>query len=307
MVSQKVALERAVRGRAIAAIVVAMVCGFGAPAAQAGPREECAETGATMPCLDAKLKEANKKLNGTLKAAQERLEQLQAGGRRPMMGAFVDSQRKFNAYRDAQCSWQSVRAEPGENTAEYVRECQLIETLAREAKLAAFASGEEQEEAVEAAPAAPEAAAEESSPAPAEIPAPVVVESPPPQSAPSAGPQAAAGGAGSEWRLLTWVVGGQQKELLQDSTILIAFDPSGKVTGFTSVNRFTGTYSFDADGRLKWPRAGFAVTRKAGPPPLMAQERAFLESLRRTSRYKVEDQQLILESANSSVVLAFTR
>ena len=306
MVSRKVALEGAVMSRAIAAIVVAVVCGFVAPAVHAGPREECAETGATMPCLDAKLKEANRKLNGTLKAAQERLEQLQAGGRRPMMGAFVDSQRKFNAYRDAQCSWQSVRAEPGENTAEYVRECQLIETLAREAKLAAFASGEEQEEAVEAAPAEPDAAAEEP-PAPAEIPAPVVVDPPQPQSAASAGPQAAAGGAGSEWRLLTWVVGGQRKELLQDSTILIAFDPSGKVTGFTSVNRFTGTYSFDADGRLKWPRAGFAVTRKAGPPPLMAQERTFLESLRRTSRYKVEDQQLILESANSSVVLAFTR
>lgn len=307
MVSEKAALEGAGMNKAIAGIVLAAVCGFGALAAQAGPREECAATGATMPCLDAKLKEANKKLNGTLKAAQERLEQLQARGGRPMMGAFVDSQRKFNAYRDAQCSWQGVRAAPIENTAEYVRECQLVATLAREEELAAFAGGTDHEAAAVAAPPVPEAAAVEPPPAAAEIPAPVAVDPAPPQPVAPAAPQAAAGSGGSEWRLLSWVVGGQQKQLLQDSTILIAFDPSGKVAGFTSVNRFTGTYSFDADGRLKWPPAGFAVTRMAGPPALMAQERAFLESLRRTSRYKVEDQQLILESTNSSVVLAFTR
>jgi heat shock protein HslJ/uncharacterized protein YecT (DUF1311 family) len=298
--------------KGFAGFVLAAVCMAGALAVQAGPREECAATGATMPCLDARLKEANKKLNVTLKAAQERLEQLQAKGRRPMMGAFVDSQRKFNAYRDAQCSWQGVRAAPAENTAEYVRECQLVETLAREVQLAAFASGEEQEPIVvvptpEAAAAVPEIADVQPAPPVADIPAPVTVDPAPPQASPPSSSQGATGGRGAEWRLLTWVVGGQQKPLLQDSTILIAFDPSGKVAGYTSVNRFTGTYSFDAEGRLKWPPAGFAVTRMAGPPALMAQERAFLESLRRTSRYKVEDQQLILESANSSVVLAFTR
>lgn len=263
-----------------------------------------------MPCLDARLKEANKKLNVTLKAAQERLEQIQARGGRPMMGAFVDSQRKFNAYRDAQCSWQGVRAAPTESTAEYVRECQLVATLAREEELAAFAGGEEHEAVVvaaapEAAVAMPDAAAQPPSAA-IDAPSPVTADPPRPP-ATSAAPQGATGGKGAEWRLLTWVVGGQQKTLLQDSTILISFDPSGKVAGFTSVNRFSGTYSFDADGHLKWPPSGFAVTRMAGPPALMAQERSFLESLRRTSRYKVEDQQLILESANSSIVLAFTR
>jgi heat shock protein HslJ/uncharacterized protein YecT (DUF1311 family) len=304
-----------VMGKACLGVLLAVVCGAGALPADAGPREECAATGATLPCLDAKLKEANKKLNTTLKAAQERLEQIQARGGRPMMGAFVDSQRKFNAYRDAQCSWQGVRAAPSENTAEYVRECQLTETLVREEQLAAFASGGGQEAAAAAAPAEEPAppvpavadVASVQPPAPAQIPAPVAVDPVPPQAAtppPSAGSTAS---RGVEWRLLTWVVGGQQKTLLQDSAISIAFDPSGKIAGNASINRFTGTYSFDADGRLKWPPAGFAMTRMAGPPALMAQERAFLESLRRTSRYKVEDQQLVLESANSSVVLAFTR
>lgn len=304
MVFKKAALKKAIGG-----VVLAAVCALGSPAVHAGPREECAATGATMPCLDAKLKDANKKLNVTLKAAQERLEQIQARGGRPMLGAFVDSQRKFNAYRDAQCSWQGVRAAPTENTAEYVRECQLVATLVREEDLAAFAGNEEHEAvAVVAVPSAPEVAAVQPPPAAADIPAPVTVDPAPPQAAaPVPPPQGSAGSRGVEWRLLTWVVGGQQKQLLQDSTISIAFDPSGKIAGNATVNRFTGTYSFDADGRLKWPPSGFSMTRMAGPPALMAQERAFLESLRRTSRYKVEDQQLILESANSSVVLAFTR
>ena len=298
--------------KALAGFILAVACLPGVLPAYAGPREECMAAGATMPCLDAWLKEANKKLNGTLKAAQERLEQMQAKGGRPMMGAFVDSQRKFNAYRDAQCSWQGVRAAPGENTAEYVRECQLVETLAREVQLAAFASGAEDEPVVvvatpEAAPAVAEVAAAQSAPPAADSPSPAAVDPAPPQASPPASAQDSQGSRNTEWRLLSWVVGGQQKPLLHDSTILIAFDPSGKVAGFTSVNRFNGTYSFDADGRLKWPPAGFTVSRLAGPPALLAQERAFLESLRRTSRYKVEDQQLILESANSSVVLAFTR
>ncbi len=288
-----------------------LLAGFAAGScvmAQAGPMEECAGAGATLACLDAKLKEANQRLNKTLKAAQEKLEQMQAHGRRPMMGAFIDSQRKFNAYRDAQCSWQGVRAAPGENSAEYVRECQLVETLAREAELAAFVSEALREAAAPAVapPAATVAAPPQPSEAPAppaaaEAPAPVTVDPAPPAAQP------VAPGKSNEWRLLTWVVGGQQKALLQDSTITIAFDPTGKVAGNASVNRFSGTYSFDNDGRLRWPPSGFAVTRMAGPAPLMAQERAFLDSLRRTSLYKVDGQQLVLENANSTVVLAFTR
>jgi heat shock protein HslJ/uncharacterized protein YecT (DUF1311 family) len=277
-------------------------------AAEAGPRTECASTGATLACLDAKLKEANQKLNSTLKAAQERLEQLQAQGRRPMMGAFVDSQRKFNAYRDAQCSWQGVRAAPGENTAEYVRECQLLETLAREQDLAAFAQ-DEVPVAQSEAPSPPIVITRtESTPVIADEATPVTVDPPPPPAvAPAPPPQAQAANRGVEWRLTSWIVGGQQKQILADSPITIAFDPAGKVAGHGSVNRFSGTYRFDADGRLVWPPSGFAVTRMAGPPALMAQERGFLESLRRTVRYRVDGPQLLLESANGSIVLGFTR
>jgi len=294
--------------KAIAAILLGMAC-FGS--AHAGPRAECASTGATLACLDGRLKEANQRLNGTLKAAQERLEQIQARGGRPMMGAFVDSQRKFNAYRDAQCSWQGVRAAPGENTAEYVRECQLSETLLREENLAAFARGDGQDSMISVVPSAPPPAEPALAAAPAvaqsqaaDVPSPVTIDPPPVQPVP---PQAPSGNRGVEWRLTGWTVGGQPKPVLQDSAISIAFDPTGKVAGNASVNRFSGTYRFDADGRLVWPASGFASTRMAGTPALMAQERAFLESLRRTSRYRVDGPELVLESANSSVMLTFTR
>lgn len=289
--------------RVLAAIVIFLAS---LAPAHAGPRAECAETGATLACLDARLKEANQRLNATLKAAQERLEQIQARGGRPMLGAFIDSQRKFNAYRDAQCSWQAVRAVPGENSAEYVRECQLEVTLAREADLAAFAAGEQDQADATAgtAPQAPETTTSEPAP-PGEAPPAESPGTAAPSPAPAPAP--AATGQTSEWHLVNWVVGGKTRALVPDSVITIAFDPSGKVAGRASVNRFSGTYRFDADGRLVWPAAGFAATKMAGSPALMAQEREFLAALRRTSRYRVEGQTLVLESPDASVVLSFAR
>ena len=277
-------------------------------------------------CLDAKLKAANKQLNATLKAAQERIEQLQAQGRRPVLGTFIDSQRKFNAYRDAQCGWQGVRAPAGSNSGDYVKDCQIRETLARERQLAEFLAGDDAANAGVDSPAMAEADSptpnnievlpSPSSPGPdsavgdppkAALPVPdsAAVESPK-AAVPSDGNSVPAS-RGNEWRLVKWVANGAEKTIVGDSDITIAFDPSGKVAGNASLNRFTGSYRFDVDGRLQWPRTGFALTRMAGPAPLMGQERAFLESLRRTTQYRVEGPQLILQSENGGTALIFTR
>jgi len=246
-----------------------------------------------------------------LKAAQEHLEQLQAHGRRPVLGAFIDSQRKFNAYRDAQCNWQGIRAAPGASGVDYVKDCQIRATLAREQELAEFAAGGDM----------PAPAASEVPPAEPELPGAKIAEPPPAgdQSVvvqlPAAQPEnpvvpsgsSSAGSRGNEWRLVKWIVNGAEKAIVPDSAVTIAFDPSGKIAGNASVNRFSGTCRFDLDGRLEWPRAGFALTRMAGPQPLMTQERAFLESLRRTTVYRVEGQQLVLESQSGATVLTFAR
>jgi len=112
---------------------------------------------------------------------------------------------------------------------------------------------------------------------------------------------------GAEWRLTDWIVNGVQRQLVADSNVTIAFDPSGKLSGNASINTFSGNFRFDAEGRLQWPRAGFTLTRMAGPRDLMAQERTFLDSLRRTVHYHADGQQLVLESANRTVVLTFSR
>jgi len=303
----------------LAIALIAAFCGYASMAA-ATPLQDCAAASVPAVCLDAKLKAANQKLNATLKAAQEHIEQLQAHGRRPVLGAFIDSQRKFNAYRDAQCNWQGIRAAPGANGADYLRDCQIRATLAREQELAEFlADNDMPPPAAGTLPAEPEVrvaknmeppAVPDQSPVtqPSVTQPPVPLPSAIPPDKPAESPGAASTGArGNEWRLVKWVANGAEKPIVPDSTVTIAFDPSGKISGNASVNRFAGTYRFDVDGRLEWPRAGFSLTRMAGPAPLMAQERAFLESLRRTTQYRADGQQLMLESQSGATVLMFAR
>ncbi len=283
--------------------------------AVATPMQDCAPSSVPLVCLDAKLKAANNQLNSTLKSAQDYLEQLQAQGKRPVLGAFIDSQRKFNAYRDAQCNWQGVRAPAGANSAAYVKDCQIRITLDRERELAAFvAESQLQESAITATrPHEPE---EEDAPAdgagtPEPAPAGVAPAGSTPSTTKEAEPGPSASGVpverGNEWHLVKWVVNGSEKPLVDGSVVSISFDPSGKLAGNASVNRFSGTYRFNVDGRLEWPRAGFVLTKMAGPAPLMAQERRFLESLRRTTKYRVEEQQLVLENQNGTTALTFAR
>lgn len=326
--------------RAAIAAFAFILTGVTAQVASATPLQECDTGSAQIACLDSKLKAANQKLNATLKAAQTRLEQLQASGHRPVMGAFIDSQRKFNAYRDAQCNWQGVRAPNAASASAYVKDCQIRSTLQRELDLAEFVAGGDTA-ATDVAPAVNEPDAQGAKfpdPAPAEQskvepPAgtqPIVVQRVTPES-PAAPADRSTNAAddksavaqtekaivepvatgtaarGNEWRLVKWVTSGVEKTIAPDSGVTIAFDPSGKVSGNATVNRFTGTYRFDVDGRLRWPPAGFTVTRMAGAPALMSQERAFLNSLKRTSQYTVDGQQLVLQSPNASTVLIFTR
>lgn len=296
--------------------------GFLSATAAATPMQDCATSSVPLVCLDAKLKAANQQLNATLKAAQDRLEQLQAHGRRPVLGAFIDSQRKFNAYRDAQCNWQGVRAASGTNGAEYVKDCQIRATLAREQELAEFVAGEEVLPAAASTPAPtplpitppppaePEVQVAKETALPATENQPAVAGEPPvaSQEKPAAAPDSPpAASRANEWHLVKWIANGAEKPIVADSSVTIAFAPSGKIAGNASVNRFTGTYRFDVDGRLEWPRAGFALTKMAGPQPLMAQERAFLDSLRRTSLYRMDGQQLVLESQSGATVLTFAR
>ena len=307
-------------GKSAIALLIALASCVGV--VDATPLEDCASSSLPGGCLEARLKAANKKLNATLKAAQERLEQLQAQGRRPVLGAFIDSQRKFNAYRDAQCNWQGVRAPAGANSADYVKDCQIRATEAREQELSEFVAADASPTPTEAAvpdaavqsaaqPNTAQDASADSEPSADKTPGtdPALPPAPPEEldKLESAQESTSSAERSHAWRLIKWVANGAEKKVVPDSSVTIAFDPSGKVSGNATVNRYAGTYRFDIDGRLKWPTSGFTLTRNPAPPALLAQERAFLAALRRTSLYKTDGQQLILESANASVVLTFGR
>ena len=306
-----------------APMIVVAVLGWLTTQAWAAPMQDCAAKPPVAACLDAMLKAANQKLNATLKSAQERLEQLQAHGRRPVLGTFIDSQRKFNAYRDAQCGWQGIRAPKGESTADYVKDCQIRSTLAREEELARFVAGESSGSASAATADGASAASSMAQPEPetqnahadsqpasqpggAGDPSAPSPAADPEQSATSPMPSATAR-SGLPWRLVRWIANGRDRPMVADSEVTIAFDPSGKIAGNASVNHFAGSFRFNVDGRLEWPRAGFVLTEMTGSQALLAQERAFLEALRRTTQYRAEAKQLILSSQSGATILTFSR
>ncbi|HWQ38840.1 MAG TPA: META domain-containing protein [Burkholderiales bacterium] len=322
-----------IRSISRSAVLIALF-GGGAAAAQT-PLEECTqgavERSALIACLDAKLRDATLKLNAALRAAQQRIEQLERDNRRAGMSNFIDSQRRFNAYRDSNCTWQAVQAPPGSRGEEFVKDCQIRATLAREQELAAFV------QRANAAPALP--ATSSSAPPPAAdapqtqvaLPAVTVVEEQgasvivaPAEPLTAISPAATASSAPSpssaetvlpaaserpivQWRLAQWKERGRSRALLPGSSITVSFDPSGKVTGNASVNRFNGQYRFNLDGELEWSATGFVATRMAGSPALMRQEQAFLAALRRTRHYRGEGNRLVLRSTDGAVELTFVR
>lgn len=283
------------------------------------PLEECAPSSVPSICLDAKLKQANLRLNAALKSATRRIEELQKKGERSVLSPFVNSQRQFNSYRDTNCSWQAIAASQADKSA-FMKDCQIRATIAREQELLAFANGDTMEEPpqsvtvttqIEVEDVADETIASQIAEAPVSVTVAPFAPSAAPkaQVTPPVEPGAATAGSrsGVQWQLQSWRIDGADHPLVPDSQIEVSFDPSGKVAGNGSVNRFSGDFRFDQNGRLVWPASGFAVTRMAGPPGLMKQERTFLQTLRRMSDFRVEGSQLILESASGKTVLTFAR
>ena len=107
------------------------------------------------------------------------------------------------------------------------------------------------------------------------------------------------------WDLEGMTVEGRQIVMDVDATVTIRFDSAGQVGGLAGVNRYTGTYSLSAEGRLNWGTSGFATTRRAGPPELMEKERAYLDALRKVEVVIVSGPTLLLQSDDASTVLSF--
>jgi len=106
-----------------------------------------------------------------------------------------------------------------------------------------------------------------------------------------------------EWDLKGLAVEGRPIVVDVDTRITIRFAPNGQVAGLAAVNRFSGTYSLSAEGRLSWGR--FAATRMMGPPELMEKEQAYLRALGKTNVAILARHILVLQSDDASTVLTF--
>ena len=78
----------------------------------------------------------------------------------------------------------------------------------------------------------------------------------------------------------------------------LTFGTDGKATGYTGVNRITGTYTVDGQN-LKF--GNLAMTRVAGSEAQMAAETKVAEALRATTGYRITDGKLELTAGDRVV------
>ncbi|MEM9368386.1 MAG: META domain-containing protein [Planctomycetota bacterium] len=75
--------------------------------------------------------------------------------------------------------------------------------------------------------------------------------------------------------------------VIENAQSTIRFAEDGRVTGSTSVNRFSGQIEMDGQSVSIGP---LATTRMAGPPEWMDQEKRFTEALQQTKAFRFDDQ-----------------
>ena len=84
----------------------------------------------------------------------------------------------------------------------------------------------------------------------------------------------------------------------QDRQPHLVFSAEGRMSGSTGCNRFTGTYQLNGKS-LKF--SPLAMTKMACPPPLDAQERAFIQAMKATASVRQSGNTLELLDAGDKV------
>lgn len=101
----------------------------------------------------------------------------------------------------------------------------------------------------------------------------------------------------------TWICESMfNRDLPEDSGIVIEFKEDGTVSGSGGCNNFTGTYTITGDVISFGP---LATTKKACGPVLTEREYTFFTYLPRINRVKVDDDELFLSTNDSSKPMVF--
>jgi heat shock protein HslJ len=108
---------------------------------------------------------------------------------------------------------------------------------------------------------------------------------------------------GHEWKLETYTdLQSGQKTPLADTEIVISFDVN-TFAGSAGCNNYTGRYSVDG---AKLSLTPTATTRKACPPPVMAQEQSYLALLGQVAQYTVAGGTLTLAESSGAALLTYS-
>jgi heat shock protein HslJ len=103
--------------------------------------------------------------------------------------------------------------------------------------------------------------------------------------------------AGTQWQI-TELDGAPVTE--SEDALLVGFGHDGRVSGSTGVNQFTASYSMNATYVTFGP---MALTRRAGPPELAAQEAVIVGSLAGACTYHLERTRLVVDGPSGAVQL----
>ncbi len=114
-----------------------------------------------------------------------------------------------------------------------------------------------------------------------------------------AGPDAAL--TGTYWRAVT-IDGGPVASQPKPREAHLVFTVGHRVSGSAGCNRISGTFTQTADGLCF---SQMISTKMACPPPLDAQERAFLAALNATAALQIAGNTLELKDATGKVRLRF--
>lgn len=102
--------------------------------------------------------------------------------------------------------------------------------------------------------------------------------------------------AGQNWICIT--LDGVAVETQRPPTLI--FDGSGRVNGFSGVNRFGGSVESANAGQLHFGQ--MMSTKMAGPPEQMTLESSFLAALAGADRYSVTDTKLNIAAGKTTTI-----
>jgi heat shock protein HslJ len=110
--------------------------------------------------------------------------------------------------------------------------------------------------------------------------------------------------AGTSWRLVSYMLAGNQTPAAMGIDTSLIFGSDGQVSGTMGCNRFSGNYEIK-DGKLVFSM--LASTLMACPEPQMTQEATAFELMSGTVRYAIDGSTLTIYDGSGSSAITFSR